>query len=131
MSEAIKRALAEIRGRKRELQDELATLEKAEASLVPLADNTSGGFPQLRGRLPAVKVELVSLSRTIRQVVAELDGATTAEIIDRVRAYNAHANSNSVRSLLSVWASRGVIERKGEKYYPKKTPEAGQAAPGV
>jgi len=121
--------LAAIQGKIKMLRQELTRLEAAESVILEVRakGQTPSAFQSTSIRpatsdLPANNLSpippppLKSLTDAVLRALANIGPAKTAEIIGWVRKfYEQDANSHSIRSMLSMWATRGRIKHDSEK----------------
>jgi len=120
MANTINDAIKSVRARKRKLEAELRLLAKAEKALSRIvnADGDSSPEAKVIGAFPAVGV-----SEAVRSALRDLGEAESNDVIEHVRKkYLPDANENTIRSLLSVWATKKRVIRNGKKYsLPQET----------
>jgi hypothetical protein len=114
MNDEIRTALEAIRRRRADLEVETQKARDAEVALERLIGEKSGSS--------ADRVFGLSLSESIRQALRAKGPASSSEIIEWVQTdFDPDANANSIRSLLSVWSSKGRnVVRENDKYRLKE-----------
>lgn len=121
MANTINDAIKSVRARKRKIEAELRLLTKAEEALSRIANAEGDSSPEAKviGVPPAVGV-----SDAVRSTLRDLGEAESNDVIEHVRKkYLPDANENTIRSLLSVWATKKLVIRSGKKYsLPQATP---------
>jgi hypothetical protein len=121
MANTISDAIKSVRARKRELEAELRLLTKAEEALSRIANAAGESRPEAK----VIGAPLtVGVSDAVRSTLRDLGEAESNDVIEHVRKkYLPDANENTIRSLLSVWATKKLVIRSGKKYsLPQATP---------